>query len=41
MQVMKFFPAQPGINFRVRDERGGLARDPQPIKRKVYGFQNK
>lgn len=41
MRVMKTKFADPGMNFRARDERGGLARELQSIKRKVHGLQNK
>ena len=41
MRVIEILTVRPGMKLRARDERGGLARDPQSIKRKVYGLQNK
>jgi hypothetical protein len=38
---MKKISAKPEINCRARGERGGLAREPQPIKRKVSSLKNK
>lgn len=41
MRVLKTCPASPGMDSRARNERGGLARELQSIKRKVHGLQNK
>ena len=41
MRVNEIFAIPPVMKLRVRDERGGLARDPQSIKQKVYALQNK
>lgn len=41
MRVNEIFAVRPEMKSRVCDERGGLARDPQSIKRKVYALLNK
>jgi hypothetical protein len=41
MRVNEIFAARPEMDLRARDERGGLARVQQSIKRKVSRLQNK
>ena len=41
MRVNEIIVVQPEMKSRVCDERGGLACDPQSIKRKVNALLNK